>query len=137
MGDLKTSFKKYRKMSKELNVFKTPPDANKIGVLRRKRKVKVLEEDEYVEKVEKIIERDFFPELDKHKARSDYIDAADRNDTNQMQRLRERFSTGRSRLESPATFDTLDKFLSKHTSEDNESFNDLMEDQQKELERTH
>jgi len=123
--------------------------------------------------VEKIIERDFFPELDKHKARSDYIDAADRNDTNQMQRLRERFSTGRSRLESPATFDTpeitkdnedsrketvtenaservsaaepedelkgvtLDKFLSKHTSEDNESFNDLMEDQQKELERTH
>ena len=32
---------------------------------------------------------------------------------------------------------TLDKFLSKHTSEDNESFNELMEDQQKELERTH
>ena len=34
------------------------------------------------------------------------IDASDRNDTNQMQRLRDRFSTGRSRLESPATFDT-------------------------------
>ena len=27
----------------------------------RKRKVKVLDEDEFVEKVEKIIERDFFP----------------------------------------------------------------------------
>ena len=42
-------------MSKELNVFKTPPDANKIGVLRRKRKVKVLEEDEYVEITPKAI----------------------------------------------------------------------------------
>ena len=32
---------------------------------------------------------------------------------------------------------TLDKFLAAHTSEDNESFNDLQEEQQKELERTH
>ena len=158
--------------STELDVFKKPPDADKIGVLKKKRKAKVLEEDEYVEKVEKIIERDFFPELDKLKARSDYIDAADRNDTNQMQRLRERFSTSRiNRLESPATFDgtpisrksedvtqnqsdksevsseisennelkgvSLDQFLSKHTSEDNESFHDLMEEQREEFERTH
>ena len=34
----------------------------------RKRKVNVMDEEEYVAKVEKIIERDFFPELDKLKA---------------------------------------------------------------------
>mgnify|MGYP003335771987 CR=1 FL=1 len=39
----------------------------------RKRKVKVMEEDEYVAKVEKIIERDFFPELDKLKAVGDRV----------------------------------------------------------------
>ena len=38
------------------------------GEFYRKRKVKVMDEEEYVAKVEKIIERDFFPELDKLKA---------------------------------------------------------------------
>ena len=157
---------------KEIEVFKAPPDVNKL-MKPKKRKVKVLEEDEYVDKVERIIERDFFPELDKLKARSDYIDATDRNDTKEMLRLRERYSTSRlTRLETPSShFETpqmkskedesksstsstaaapdpkgdkdeltgvsLDKFLSKHTSEDNESFYELMEEQREEFERTH
>ena len=76
----------------------------------RKRKVKVMDEDEYVQKVEKIIERDFFPELEKLKAQSDYMDARDRKDYETMSRLEEKYSgvrpdTGR-RMQSPATFDT-------------------------------
>ena len=160
----------------EKEVFKRPPDVSQLGVIR-KRKVKVLDEDEYVEKLEKLIERDFFPEIDKLKARSEYIDAAERNDTKEMQRLRERFSTGRpptesmSRLNTPSTFGTpehsnkpedmpssskvpepqiveepkkdelkkfsLDTFLTHHTSEDNESFHEIMEEQREEFERTH
>ena len=76
----------------------------------RKRKIKVMDEDEYVDKVEKIIERDFFPELEKLKAQSDYIDARERKDYETMSRLEEKYSgvrpdTGK-RLQSPATFET-------------------------------
>ena len=39
----------------------------------RKKKVKVLEEDEFTERVEKIIERDFFPELEKLKVNFNFI----------------------------------------------------------------
>jgi len=92
----------------EMVTFKVPlTPASKAR--ERKRKVKVMDEDEYVAKVEKIIERDFFPELEKLKAQSEYIDARDRNDLETMSRLEEKYSGVRpdtGRLASPATFDT-------------------------------
>ena len=194
--------------STDISIFKPPPDPDK---LNKRRRTKVLNEDEYVEKVGKIIERDFFPELEKIKAQSEYIDASDRQDTATMRRLEEQYSSRRptpsseiDRLQSPATFETplemqrdsedrekinmesvgntfspanswnatpcrsknveshqnstkpltsektdsssdirfssnirLDKFLAVHTSEDNESFTELMEEQQKEFKRAH
>jgi len=188
--------------STDLGIFKPPPDPDK---LNKRRRTKVLSEDEYVEKVGKIIERDFFPELEKIKAQTEYIDASDRQDTVTMRRLEEQYSSRRptpstetDRLQSPATFETplenerdsedrdrisvesgkncaspasswsatprstkepnvnpnfssslntdkkdidiksgLDKFLAVHTSEDNESFTELMEETQKEFRRTH
>ena len=182
-----------------LGIFKPPPDPDK---LNKRRKTKVLSEDEYVERVGEIIERDFFPELEKLKAQSEYIDASDRHDSVTMRRLEERYSSRRptpssdqlNRLQSPATFETplnehrssdevdnpnetnhkghispasswksmpgssrtenaegvsnnenllkannkqgLDKFLSLHTSEDNESFSELMEESREEFKRT-
>ena len=188
--------------STELGIFKPPPDPDK---LNKRRRTKVLSEDEYVEKVGRIIERDFFPELEKIKAQSEYIDASDRQDTLTMRRLEEQYSSRRptpsnelDRLQSPSTFETpveiqrdsedrerialesgrkatspstswsstptlgknseheqhpnnsfntnerdssskvgLDKFLAVHTSEDNESFTELMEETQEEFKRTH
>merc|ERR1719259_903959 len=69
-----------------------------------------MDEDEYIGKVEKIIERDFFPELEKLKAQSDYIDARERKDYETMSRLEEKYSgvrpdTGK-RCHSPDTFET-------------------------------
>jgi len=147
----------------------------------RKRRIKVLDEDDYVDKVEEIIERDFFPELEKLKAQSEYIEARERKDYVTMSRLQEKYSGIRpktGRLQSPATFETpqdlprendprrtdknneefedddddkrsdvtvpgvsdvkeekekitLDKFLANHTSEDNESFIEIQEENDK------
>ena len=94
--------------SNELGIFKPPPDPDK---LNKRRRTKVLSEDEYVEKVGKIIERDFYPELENLKAQTEYIDASDRQDSITMRRLEERYSSQRptpskDRLQSPATFET-------------------------------
>ena len=70
--------------------FKSPPDPSTLKALTKrasKRNVRVLDEDEYVEKVEKIIEKDFFPELERLNAQSEYIEASDRNDQVTMTRL--------------------------------------------------
>jgi len=142
----------------------------------RKRKIKVLDEDDYVQQAEEIIERDFFPELDKLKAQNEYIEARERKDYVTMSRLQEKYSGCRpntGRLQSPSTFETpqdlpresdprrpaedtndldteggeevpdisdtpiekekmtLDKFLANHTSEDNESFIEIQEENEK------
>ena len=55
-------------------MFKAP-DTPATAAASRKRKVKVLQEDDYVDRVEAIIERDFFPELEKLHAQADYIEA--------------------------------------------------------------
>ncbi len=167
--------------SKEVVPFKRPPSPSLLRSLKR-RKAKVLDEEEYVEKIEGIIERDFFPELEMIRARTEYIEASERNDSAAMRRLKERFSSGTipegghassaglKRPYTPETFDTpqedsrqreeaenkgtaakeddaksvassstdqetkerkesLDQFLARHTSEDNESFNELQEEQ--------
>jgi protein DGCR14 len=166
---------------KAMAPFKRPPSPSLLKSLN-KRKAKVLDEAEYVEKVEKIIERDFFPELERIRARQEYIEASERNDSAAMRRLRERYTAGSipdgaaaglKRPFTPDTFDTpqedsrqnevgeakdkdpvkrtveddarsvvsssasakeekkqsLDQFLARHTSEDNESYHEIQEEQ--------
>lgn len=128
------------------------------------------------QEVEKIIERDFFPDLENLKDRLEYLDAREQNDLVKLRELYSKYSSGketpvlRNVEESPATFETpsesrggatprmantfgegletpdnkrkdqqddkssvsgremsLDEFLQNHTSEDNESFEQIME----------
>uniref|UniRef100_A0A915I9E8 Uncharacterized protein n=1 Tax=Romanomermis culicivorax TaxID=13658 RepID=A0A915I9E8_ROMCU len=147
-----------------------------------KRKVDVLDEDEYIEKLEKIIQRDYFPDIAKLKAQNEYFDAIRNNDQVRIKQLQERFSSRRTDKtmntpRSPHEFFetpiaekdneiaweedlvaknneredkkiekedaegidklTIDKFLYKFTSEDNASFEEILEESELKLREKH
>ena len=135
-------------------------------MLPPRKKKTVLKEDEYVQRLDQIIQRDFFPDLTKLQVQAAYLDAMATNDIPKLRAIYEKYSVGPSLPSergnaSPATFETpirdpdlesergglarsttassvgsekkesLDEFLNRHTSEDNESFEEIMDEAQR------
>ncbi|XP_053557938.1 splicing factor ESS-2 homolog [Bombina bombina] len=131
-------------------------------------KRQVLCEETYIQNLQKIIQRDFFPDVEKLRAQKEYLEAEESGDLDKMRQIAIKFdSSGKGSQETPlpyvtpATFETpvgipgtpllmskrrvgddgpgenpeneandlpgLDSFLAKNTSEDNASFEQIME----------
>ncbi|XP_029169246.1 splicing factor ESS-2 homolog [Nylanderia fulva] len=91
---------------KDVAIFKKP-----VGYAKKSKSTqpKILDEDTYIEKMGEIIQRDFFPHLEKLQAQNEYLDALEQNDIKRMRELYAKYSSGRPVTErpvSPATFET-------------------------------
>lgn len=92
----------------------------------------ILDENEYVDALDGIIERDFFPDLPKIRTQVEYLDAVDKGDLEAVHekvkqyRLIEDFG---SQVKPGSAFaaQKLDEFQAKHISEDDYSFSSIIE----------
>lgn len=76
------------KLNSDVGIFKVPR-------IPAKRKQKILEEDQYLEEMGKIIQRDFFPDLEKLRAQNEYLDALSQNDSEKIREIYAKYSSGK------------------------------------------
>jgi protein DGCR14 len=128
-----------QKRNAETALMPPPPPPKRL-----KRPPKILSEDDYTSAITTIIERDFYPNLSEMRKQTRYLDAVEEGNPIHI-------ATAARRLTTPYTGEVpeeedeedkkerilredvlgmrLDSFQAKYTSEDNESFNSLLDEQ--------
>uniref|UniRef100_A0ABK0L9G1 Ess-2 splicing factor homolog n=1 Tax=Rattus norvegicus TaxID=10116 RepID=A0ABK0L9G1_RAT len=114
-------------------------EAGEAGVAKSKQRV--LDEEEYIEGLQTVIQRDFFPDVEKLQAQKEYLEAEENGDLERMRQIAIKFGSALGKIsreppppsgeageeEEKEPLPSLDVFLSRYTSEDNASFQEIME----------
>jgi protein DGCR14 len=98
---------------------------------------KALEEDSYIDGLAEIVERDFFPDLEKLRKQNDFLDALNGGKFPLANELKfelakmteQKLNSETNPIKSSSGLDTdmsLDQFQQKYTSEDNDSFQKIV-----------
>lgn len=98
---------------------------------RSKQKTRVLDEDEFVKSLSAIIQRDFFPDLPKLRSHVAFMDALEAGDESRMKEIAVEYLRSQESEAESSTIKapSVDAFLAKYTSEDNASFEEIIEKQ--------
>lgn len=92
--------------------------------MSRLTKQNILDEEKYLEEMEKIITRDFFPDLPRLKVQMKMLEAMETRDPERIEQAKRKLEEIEKQLQKKGP--SLDEYLSKNTSEDNASFSVLL-----------
>lgn len=87
-------------------------EARAVRVSRRKQRI--LNEEEYIERLQTIIQRDFFPNVEKLQTQKEYLDAEENGDLEHMRQIAVKFGSALNKVSweprppyvTPTTFET-------------------------------
>ncbi|KAJ2664848.1 hypothetical protein IWW48_000462, partial [Coemansia sp. RSA 1200] len=118
----------------ERRVERKAPASTTQGASSGKEEMTILDESEFTFQVDRIVARDFFPDLKRLKAQGEELGLGSEDDA--VATTADASSQNEERLDSGRDM-SLDQFLSTHTSEDNASFGRLVETETEQRKRAY
>ncbi|KAJ2517565.1 hypothetical protein GGI11_003119 [Coemansia sp. RSA 2049] len=120
----------------ERRVVKKEPASTTQGASSGKDEMTVLDESEFAFHVDRIVARDFFPDLKRLKAQGEGLGLGSEDDAVAITTTDASRQDDKERLDGGRDM-SLDQFLATHTSEDNASFSKLVEAETEKRRRAH